>query len=216
MKKISLCLLALFLAINFLTRDLWAETNEPSSNATKEAISVINGLHERLIKSMKMGKDGQDCGQRYKFLENYIRQSFHFPLISRIVLGRRHWSKLDEKRKGEFIEAFIKMTISTYASRFDSFSGQSFKIKKAVLSKNGHVLVDSSLVKRDGEEIDLKYILTRARDGWKIVSVSAKGVNDLSIKRADYNAFLRDHSIDGLVKKLLEKAGKCIPTEKTS
>ncbi len=216
MKRISLSLLALFLTITFLTKDLQAETGEISTNATKEAISVINGLHERLIKTMKMGKDGKDCSKRYKFLENYIKQSFYFPLISRIVLGRRHWSKLDEKKKRDFMNAFIKMTISTYASRFDSFSGQSFKTKKAILNKSGHVLVDSSLVKSNGEEIDFKYLLTKAKDGWKIVSVSAKGVNDLSVKRADYNAFLKDHSIDDLIKKLLEKTDKCISNKKTS
>ena len=216
MKRISLSLLALLLVFTFFIKDLQAENKDVSTNATKEAIGVINGLHERLMESMKMGKDGKDCSKRYKFLENYIKQSFHFPLISRIVLGRRHWSKLDEKKKRAFMKAFIKMTISTYASRFDSFSGQSFKTKRAILNKSGHVLVDSSLVKGNGDEIDFKYLLTKAKDGWKIVSVSAKGVNDLAVKRADYNAFLRDHSIDDLIKRLLEKTDKCISNKKAS
>ena len=206
---ISVILCAFFLALNLGLAHSEDEAKTGDDNATKAATLVVEGLHQRLIESMKMGKAGKGCIERYKFLEDYVSSAFDFPTICRIVLGRRHWKDIDSEKKMAFINTFSRMTVATYALRFDSYSGQSFKTKGAIMNKRGHVLVDASLVKKDGQEIDFKYLLRNTKKGWKIVSVSAKGVNDLSVKRADYNAFLKGHSIDELIKKLDEKAKKC-------
>lgn len=181
-----------------------------SSNST--AVQVVEGLHDLLIKSMK-ASDKDYCIDRYHVLEQYIRNVFDFPLISRIVLGR-HWKKMDADMRRKFVNTFFRMTVATYAERFDSYSGESFKTRHAGLDKRGHFRVETVLVKRNGEEISLDYTCRKTKGRWKIVSVSAKGVNDLSLKRADYASFLKKHSIDELISKLEEKTRKCVSAEK--
>ncbi len=181
-----------------------------SANST--AVNVVEGLHDLLIKSMKAGEK-DSCPDRYHMLEPYILNAFDFPLISRIVLGR-YWKKMDVPEQKRFVNIFSRMTVATYAERFDSYSGQSFKTVNAGPDSRRHFRVKTVLVKRNGEEISLDYTCRETGGRWKIVSVSAKGVNDLSLKRADYSSFLKKHSVDELISKLDEKARKCVSVKK--
>ncbi len=179
------------------------------NQGNETAVEVIEKLHELLIRSMKMGSNST-CQERFQFLSSFIKNSFDFPIICRIVLGRKHWKKMDQKTRKRFIEAFFEMTVATYAKRFDSYSGERFKTQGSRLDSRGHYIVDAVLVKANGEKIDFKYVCRKVGQVWKIVSVSARGVNDLSIKRADYNAFLKKHSISELIEKLHEQADRCL------
>ncbi len=176
-----------------------------SSNST--AVQVVEGLHAILLKSMKKGSS-LSCRERYKLMEPFILKSFDFPLISRIVLGH-YWRSMDDAERQEFLTAFSSMTVATYASRFDSYSGEQFKTIDSKIDDRGHYRVDTVLIKKDGDEISLSYTCRKVDDHWKIVGVAARGVNDLSLKRADYSSFLKKHSIADLISKLREQARKC-------
>ncbi len=205
------------LAILAVKQDLiYAKTAQDvqgSSNVT--ATKLVEEFHKLLIRSMKMGNNST-CTERFHFLAPFIEKGFDFGLISKIVLGRRHWKQMDEKTKEKFIKAFTKMTVATYARRFDSYSGQRFETVGAKLDRRGHQIVDAVLIKKDGDRIDFRYICKKVNGTWKIVSVSAKGVNDLSVKRADYNSFLKKHSIYELIEKLTEKAQLCLGKNNTN
>ncbi len=188
-----------------------AETR--AANVT--APEMIDSLHRLLIKSMKLG-ERVPCTKRYRLLAPHIKNMFDFPLISRLVLGRKHWKQMDKETKKRFISAFTSMTIATYAKRFDSYSGQHFKTISSHVNRHGHMIVKAVLIKSNGDKIDFTYICRKTGTGWKIVSVSAKGVNDLSVKRADYNNFLKGHSIDELIAKLEEQSKGCLGGNRTT
>ena len=179
------------------------------NQGNETAVEVIEKLHGLLIRSMKMGGN-TTCQERFKFLSSFIKNSFDFPTICRIVLGRSHWKKMDRETRERFIEAFSDMTVATYARRFDSYSGERFKTQGARLDSRGHYIVDAFLIKANGDKIDFKYVCRKVGQEWKIISVSARGVNDLSVKRADYNAFLKKHTITELIEKLHEQADRCL------
>ena len=182
-------------------------SKEEASNVT--AVQVVDRLHEALIKAMKMG-DKSSCQERFQLLAPVIQKSFDFETISRIVLGRRHWRSLDEQTRDKFVKAFAQMTVATYAQRFKDYSGEKFETAEAKLDPRGYCLVKAFLIKKDGEKIDFEYICKKVNGGWKIVSVSARGVNDLSLKRADYNNFLKKHTVEDLIKLLEAQAGRCL------
>jgi ABC-type transporter MlaC component len=46
------------------------------------------------------------------------------------------------------------------------------------------------------------------------VTVTAKGVNDLALKRSEYTSFLKDKSLDELISFLKEQAMKCGEAQK--
>ncbi len=167
------------------------------------AREVVEALHRTLIVVMEEGpKEGYEG--RYNRLAPVIRESFDLPFIARTVVGR-YWETLGNEQKTKFIETFSQLSIATYASNFDLYSGERFKVISEKNLDESHVMVYSRLVKSDGGEVQMDYILHRIQNRWRIINVIAEGVSDLALKRADYSAFLQKKSFDALMTKLNEK-----------
>ncbi len=170
------------------------------------ATGIVEKLHSTLLAVMK---DGEKIGYqgRYGRLEPVIKSSFDMPFISRTVLGK-YWESLNKEQRSRFVEAFTRLSIATYASNFDSYSGEQFKMIPERETDGGRILVQSTLVKSDGGQVQLDYLLHRTGEQWRIVNIIAEGVSDLALKRADYSAFLKSKGFDALLKKLNEKVNQ--------
>jgi phospholipid transport system substrate-binding protein len=132
-----------------------------------------------------------------------LQQVFDFTTIAKIVTGR-HWAKLSAEKKREFIAVFTRLSTATYAENFKSFGGERFETRVKEDKKNAQ-LVKTALVKTDGKEVSLNYLLTKNKEMWQIVNVIAEGVSDLSLKRAEYTAVIGSDGIDALIAKLNAK-----------
>lgn len=182
----------------FFAIPLWAEIEE------KQAIqSPVNQLHETLIKLMQ-NADSASFQERYALMETVITENFNTPLISKVILSR-HWKSLDEKSQNDFIDLFNRLTISTYVNRFDSFSGESFKNLSIESMKKNRSMVKTELVQPNDDPVSFNYIVQNNNGQWKIISVIANGINDLSLKRAEYSSVIKNQGFDDLVKRLEEK-----------
>ena len=179
---------------------LLAPTVAPAADT---AAKVVEDLHAELLIVMQQAKKLGYAG-RYQRLAPTVTASYDFPYISKVVVGR-YWKSFTAEQKSQFIEIFSKLSIATYANRFDGYSGERFKTISEEELKRGHRLVETVLIKANGEEIELDYILHRNNDQWRIINVIAEGVSDLSLKRADYTSYLKKYSFDALLKKLNEK-----------
>ncbi len=178
----------------------------PATAADVSPSQVVEKLHTALLASMKSG-DRLSCAQRFDTLLPLVRASFDFPLIARLAVGR-YWRKLEDAQQQGLITALTRMSAATYARNFDSFSGQRFEILEVKQPKKTKAVVKTMLVTTK-EKVDLDYICRKTENGWKIVSVAARGVNDLSMKRAEYTSFLKTHDIATLIEKIHAKTDKC-------
>jgi phospholipid transport system substrate-binding protein len=169
-------------------------------------IDVVEKLHTTLLAVMKEGDQIGYAG-RYDRLAPVIRASFDMPFISKTVLGK-YWQTFTNEQQSRFVEAFTKMSIATYAANFDRYSGERFKTVAGKETSGGRILVQSQLIKSDGGQIQLDYLLHRTTSQWRIINVIAEGVSDLALKRADYSAFLKNKGFEALVEKLNEKVGQ--------
>jgi len=137
---------------------------------------------------------------REEKLEPVLKESFDFATISRIVTGK-HWKMIDDDERASFVTLFERLSLATYASNFDGFSGEVFETL-GVEERRGNLLVKTVIVKGDGDRVSLNYLL-RDDDGvWRIVNVIADGVSDLSLKRADYTAVIKSEGFISLITKL--------------
>ena len=171
--------------------------------AADTAAKVVKVLHSELLIVMKQAKKLGYAG-RYQRLAPTVTASYDFPYISKVVVGR-YWRSFTTDQKSQFIDIFSKLSIATYANRFDGYSGERFKTISEEELKRGHRLVKTVLIKANGEEIELDYILHQKNEQWRIINVIAEGVSDLSLKRADYTSYLKKYSFDALLEKLNEK-----------
>ncbi len=174
-----------------------------------QAKAVVERLHKGLIEIMKAANRGASCRERLSMIEPVVKEVFDFPLISKIVLGRA-WKGLSREEKRRFIEAFSAMSAATYAKRFKAWKGERFETIETLPARRGRIKVKTLLIKPDGDEVELDYLLHRTSRGPKIVSVIAMGVSDLSLKRVEYAFYLKTHSIDQLISRLEEQADECI------
>ncbi|HKK15891.1 MAG TPA: ABC transporter substrate-binding protein [Gammaproteobacteria bacterium] len=171
-----------------------------------EAISasnVVESFHSTLLDIMqnadKLGFEG-----RYDKMAPVIHDKFDTPLISQVILSR-YWRELNKTQQDDFIRLFNKLSASTYASRFDSYSGESFTTMGVEELKKGRMLVKTVFKKSDGETVKFDYLLHQKDGNWYIISVIADGVNDLSLKRAEYAAIINDRGFDSLIGEIEKK-----------
>jgi len=174
-----------------------------ASAGDRGATEVVEKLHTTLLAVMK---DGDKIGYpgRYDQLTPVIKSSFDMPFISKTVLGK-YWETFNNEQRSRFVETFTQLSIATYAANFDSYSGEHFKMIPEKEVTGGRILVQSQLIKSDGGQVQLDYLLHRTGSQWRIVNIIAEGVSDLALKRADYSAFLKSKGFEALLKKLNEK-----------
>ena len=165
----------------------------------------IEKLHETLINMMVLS-DSTKFDKRYNFLKPTIVENFNIPLISKVILGR-HWKTIRKEEKDKFINLFNQLTIATYVSRFDSYKNQNFKNISLQKLKKNRYLIKTEFVRPKEKSVSFDYIVQKDKNGekWRIISVIAEGVNDLSLKRAEYASIIKKYGFDGLIAKLEQK-----------
>ena len=172
--------------------------------------TVVEKLHQNLLHVMTKA-DALGFSGRVEALDPVLTEVFDFRTIARIVTGK-HWKTLNDEQRVEFIDVFTNLTAATYASNFSGFSGEAFETL-GVEEKRGNLLVRTAIVKADGERVTLDYVLRDNEGMWQIVNVIANGVSDLSLKRADYTAVIKNEGFNSLVGKLSDKIGNYRSTE---
>lgn len=187
-----------FISLTFFSCMLLAEIEQ------EQAIHApVDELHASLLSIME-NVDTKSFQERYNIMEESVITHFNSPLIAKVILSR-HWKSLDEQAQSDFIGLFNRLTISTYVNRFDSFSGESFKNLSIEQMKENRFMVKTEFVRTDDKPVSFNYIVQDDGDEWKIISVIANGINDLSLKRADYSAIIKEKGFDALIASLKVK-----------
>ena len=195
------------LLFNALTLSLLVTvTNSQATDLTaKEPHAIVEHLHMGLLESMR--QYGQESLRtRFTHLKPTITTLFDFDTISRIVCGRS-WLEMDGTTKDEFIQAFRKLSIATYAHNFSSYDGESFKVTEVKI-ESSRAIVKTELLRSSGRNISLTYMLRKNSDQWKIINVISEGVSDLSLKRSEYGTIIKSRGIKALINNLKEQLAK--------
>ncbi len=193
------------LAMVFLAGVVLTARAEESATSVSDpaAVAVVEKLHASLLESMQKA-DTQNYRARYDALAPVIESVFDTALISQVILSR-YWNELSTEKQQNFIDLFRQLSISTYASRFDAYNGESFKTLGVEALKKGRLLIKTELVKPDDKPVKFDYLVHQNQGNWYIISVIANGVNDLSLKRAEYASIINEKGFDYLVNEIQNK-----------
>jgi phospholipid transport system substrate-binding protein len=168
-----------------------------------KAEQTIERFQDTLISVMKDAKSLGYKG-RYEKLAPAVEASHNLPFIARVAVGQ-FWDSLSEQQRTLLVATFTQLSIATYASRFDEYSGEKFQMVGEQPLRRGDVLVQSLLVKADGDKVHFDYQMRQTGDTWRIINIVVDGVSDLALKRAEYTSILQDKGFDVLIAKLKEK-----------
>lgn len=196
---LSILFMQFLVSITLLTFAQAAKTEE----SYDAAIEVIEKLHTSLLEVMRAANT-MSFAMRYSKLEPTITESFDTPVIVKVILSR-YWKDLTNVQRENFIHLFNRHSITTYASRFDSYSDEIFKTKTVVQLKRGRLLVRSEIQSNSESPVNLDYLMHNNNGNWYIISVIADGVNDLSLKRVEYSTIIEKNGYEKLVTNIERK-----------
>jgi phospholipid transport system substrate-binding protein len=169
-----------------------------AAQAADTAIPLITRLNDALLSTMKSASSLGYRG-RYSKLEPIIRSTYDLTFMTRYSAGR-HWRELNETQQKSLVDALSRLTVATYANRFDGFSGEKFVVTSEETPRDGNRLVHTELIKSDGEAIKLDYLLRQTAEGWRVIDVFLKGtISELATKRSEYSSALSNQGFDGLM-----------------
>jgi phospholipid transport system substrate-binding protein len=125
--------------------------------------------------------------------------------MARLAVGPS-WATLTPAQQQQLIEAFGHYVSATYADRFDNYSGEQLQVT-GEQPYGSDAIVQTKIVKSNGEATSLNYLMRRNRDSWQISDVYLDGtISQLAVQRSEFNSVLRREGVDGLVMALNRKA----------
>ena len=170
---------------------------------------IVTAFHKVLLSSMKSAKTLGLKG-RYKKIAPRIAQSFHFPLMTQVSAGS-YWRKASKEQGEKLIAAFTHISISTYASQFDGFTGQSFVIKSERVGPQKTILVRTQIIVPASKPIDISYVTKKIKGQWRIIDVLLNnGISELAVRRSEFRQILSTGGIDKLIMALNAKADQLL------
>ncbi len=169
--------------------------------------AVVAQVNEALIGAMREAEALAFQG-RYDRLAPVFMAAFHFPFMTRVAAGR-HWRDLEPEQKDLLAAAFARMSVTTYAARFDGYTGQSFEIGETIEQPRGKVLVRNRLINGGGEAVAIDYLLRDFDGQWRIIDVFLDGtISEIATKRSEYNSILKRTGFDDLLARISSKTAE--------
>ena len=151
-------------------------------------------------------KNGPTLGQsgRYARLAPVVDRVFDVSFMTRLAVGTT-WATLPSAQQQRLIEAFRHYIVATYADRFDSYSGEQLQVI-GEQPYNADLIVQTKIVKPNGETTTLNYLMRQNQSSWQIFDVYLDGsISQLAVQRSEFNSILRREGVDGLVVALNRK-----------
>ena len=176
----------------------------PDPKATVEQLD--GALLDVMKNADKLGYKG-----RYQKLDPAIHHTFDLPLMTRISVGPQ-WTSLTPEQQQKVVDAFTRLSIATYAARFDGYGGEQFQIVGQSPTSGSDQIVDTKMVLAKDEPVELNYRLRADNGDWKIIDVFLSGtISQLANYRSEFAATLRSKGADGLVSLIDQKVADLAP-----
>ncbi|HEX9570394.1 MAG TPA: ABC transporter substrate-binding protein [Rhodospirillales bacterium] len=177
--------------------------------AAETPSKVVEKFQANLLQVMK-DAEKLSVRQRYERLASTVETSFHLPLMVQIATAN-HWQDASPSQRVQLVSAFRRMSVTTLATLFDSYDGESFQILAEKPGPQHTQLVLTKLTKSDKSTVNIAYVARRFDDGWRMIDVIVdNGISELKVRRSEYSSILKSDGVPGLVALLNRKADELI------
>jgi phospholipid transport system substrate-binding protein len=179
------------------------------TSSTGSSRDVINQFHASLLAVMKQA-DKSGVKARYQILEPEIAKRFNLRLMIALATGK-YWRSAGNDTREQLTNAFHRFSAANYASRFSSYSGQSFKTLGTSAGPRKTELVRTQITRPNESPVSLTYVTRMAGTGWRIVDVLLDdGISELAVRRSEYRLVLKAEGAAGLIRLLNQKTAKLL------
>jgi phospholipid transport system substrate-binding protein len=169
-----------------------------------EPAELTQAFYDALLDTMKRGEELGFEG-RYQVLEPVLNQTFDVATMCRIAVGP-DWTNLSGTKKGEMLQTFDHYMVTTYAARFRSFSGQKFEVGEVKPAGEGRALVETKLLRSNGEPVELNYLFRFNDNVWRVIDIYLAGaISQMAQLRSEFAQSMRQGGADALIASLEAK-----------
>ncbi len=180
-----------------------APAAEPEGDPTAPVERLHAGLDQAMRRADELGFEG-----RFALLDPILTGAYDLDWMAAKSLGR-HWKKLSMEERARWAALFRQLTVSTYADRFDGFSGERFETLSVKPSVQDTLLVHTRIVLTEDDPVALDYRVRARENGFRIIDVYLEGtVSELALRRSDYSSLVKREGFDSLVDAIEEKIGE--------
>lgn len=155
----------------------------------------VSRLGEQTISYLK----DRDASRRMREerLRGLLRDGFAVQAIGRFVLGKYRRTASPETVDA-FIEVFEDYIVRTFASRFSSYSGQTFDVRKILKTANAKdTMVMTHIAGRNSREpLRVDFQVRNRKGTYKIIDIRVEGVSMVLAQRDEFTAFIAKNGGD--------------------
>jgi len=185
----------------------FSATAQQGPEAKTAARGVVESFYDSLLHVMR---NAQELGfqGRYDTLDGVIRTAYNLPAMAKAAVAGE-WQRLSAEQRQMLVDAFSRMSIATYASRFDGYGGEKLEVLDTQDGPRGTLVVKTRIVKSDGEAVTLNYLMREYEKHWRIIDVFLKGtISELAKNRSEYGAVMKREGFDSLIAKINAKVAE--------
>ena len=154
-----------------------------------------------------LDKKNADDADKRAAIDKIISPIFDFGLMSKLVLGRGHFSKFGSSQYAKFTKLFADRLKTSYFDKMSLYTDEKASIKPG-FSKGSSFYVPLDLVS-GSKRIEMVYKLRKTEACWKIYDVEIQGVSILLTYRSQFDDILRSgSSVDELLSRLEESLAR--------
>lgn len=184
-----------------------AQNTAPVANADRASAKpaiLIKDLSKTLLTVMREAKSLRFAGRR-DLLGKQLGNVYHLPVMARIAVGA-HWRKLTPAQQALLVNSFSRLTIATYANRFNDWSGEKFEMRGVQDVRAKTVLVKTAIIRPNKPAVEINYLMRQFQAGWKVIDIFLKeSYSELATKRSEYSSVLRRKGFDALIAEINQK-----------
>ena len=174
----------------------------PSPVEAQQPRAVVEQFHDQLLAVMKNAKTLGFEGRRAK-LAPAVERTFDLAFMAQFATAAG-WDAMQPQQRATIVELFRRMTVSSYAARFNDYDGEEFSTIEAVETPNKDVLVRARLKGTD-EDVMIDYLMRSTDKGWCIVDVYFMRISELATRRSEYGSVIRREGVPALLASLERK-----------
>jgi phospholipid transport system substrate-binding protein len=174
------------------------------------ASSAVDRFGISVIAAVKGDGAASSPEGRYRNLSNLVSESFNLPFMMESATGARWRSATDDDRN-RLTDAFLRMSIGTYLTRFEDYTGEYFVVMSEQPNIDGTTRVVTRLVRPRRPDLAVTYVTQKFEDGWRIVDIMfGGGISELTVRKSEFAGALSRGGLANLIVRLNEQADKML------
>ena len=202
-------LVAVVLAVAGLTSAQAAEPATPSAavaSANVAADAFIKDITNDVFATVRGDKAIQagDLRKIISVIEVKILPHVNFQRMTASAVGR-NWRQATPEQQKRLQEEFKNLLVYTYAGAAAQIKDQTVEYKPMRSRPEDTEVVVRSIVRGQGDPIQIDYRLEKVGNGWKVYDVNVLGAWLVQTYQSSFAQEVSASGIDGLIAKLVER-----------